>query len=659
MATPSLAAGFVEDPAQPPSLAAGFQEDQTVPQESAGRSFLLNATNVFGAAPALSGALRYLTEGTPYKQGRDEYQAQIDAAKDQHKYASGAGSVASLLPETALGGAFGKVIGAGAKGIGLASKAAPFLEANPVLDKVIHGIGAGGAYGAASGAGTALSHGDDVLSSAAKGAAVGGAFGGALGGVTAKAGQLISKGIESQNESIVRGAAERALPKKQGALAALIESDSDVGTQAKKASIGAGDVLQENYKILKGARSKDYNTVSQTRQAIEDKVSSYESAKAAAYKNVDTATNGGIDAGDLTESLKNAAARTTERPYKKVLLNKATQLEEDYGSVNTDQAKKALLDSVGAKPSEDAIAAQKQLQSVIDDPNASQAAKERSRGMLAKIAPEASPDKQAVADFAASLPEGKQWTAKDFLNHSVGDTKSADFNPDVRKAIEGLDFTFDPKLKIPSQEVRALLTSSQEEAESALGTLNATKNAKLASQNQKVIGSVMNRGLAAAKKSGIEGIDQDVQSIYDTNLRQSVLLKLNEGLASKEDKLKIAKLGLGGQAGKLGFGLLAGHELVGSFGKVLSGDLPGAGLDLAKAAAIGATPKLLSGARNAATDTLAGGNRVFQSLQSAAKAGNPRAIRLFQALRAAKSVGTAGAGAVGSVTAGTLGQSQP
>ncbi|MFL5308647.1 MAG: hypothetical protein ACJ8F1_25765, partial [Polyangia bacterium] len=92
--------------------------------------------------------------------------------------------------------------------------------------------------------------------------------------------------------------------------------------------------------------------------------------------------------------------------------------------------------------------------------------------------------------------------------------------------MESLPFEFDPKLKIPSQTICSLLTAS-EEFEVAGGTLNAKKNAK-------------HKALPAAKEDGV-----DVQPLYDSNLRQSVLLKLNEAAAIKEARFKLSKLGLG------------------------------------------------------------------------------------------------------------------
>ena len=712
------------------------------PEESAGRSFALQATNVFGAAPVISGVIRKLTEGIPYSQGRDEYQAQIDAAKEQHPTASTIGSVASLVPETIIGGAVGKVAGAAGKAAGLAAKAAPFIEAHPLITKALEGAVGGAAYGAASGAGSAASHGQDVLPAAAESAAGGAVVGGVLGGAAAKVGDIIAGGVAHQNESIVQGAASHALPKKVKALASFIDDSDEIKPFASKTDITPADVIQENRDILGGARSSDHGTISDTRAKIDAKVSSYEAEKKQSYALVDQALGGGPEIGELTEALKNKAARVTERPYQKVLLNKAANLEEDYASISTDEARKRLATmspevkaAEVARPSKDVLervssidpdtdpdslrwrSAGKVKISDIGDPegfkdylngerkdvlsgmedheqgkdpfdylgskkvqNEPVVLFRDSEGKL-KIADgshrigwaaehgqtevpaiigdyHAAAAPNAIATYAETLPEGQQWTPKQFLDLAAGGKAgSTEFDPEIRKAVEQLPFRFDPKLKIKSQDdLRKLLSVSQDEAESALGTLNATKNAKLASQNQQVIGSVMNKVLDAAKKSNVEGIEDAVQNIYDTNLKQSVLLRLNEALASKEDKLKLGKLGLGSHAANIGATLLGGHELLGAVGKVAQGDFGGAALDVGKAALVKAAPKAAAVARTSVTDAAAQGSRVLQRIQQAARDGSPKAKALLASLQASKSIGTAGAGAIGSTTSTTLGQ---
>jgi hypothetical protein len=261
--------------------------------------------------------------------------------------------------------------------------------------------------------------------------------------------------------------------------------------------------------------------------------------------------------------------------------------------------------------------------------------------------------RDALEGLASKLPESKQWTKADFLDHlATGERGSAaknwaDLDPELRRAIEKLPFKFDGSLKIPSQDLRRLLTLSQDEAETALGTLNATKNARLASLGQDVLGSSMDRTLDAAVTSGDKAVANAVQAIRDVNVQQSVLLKLNEAVSKKIEKLQLGKPTLGGIAGHGIANVLGGYELLGAGKHLLHGDLGGAAQDVALAVASKVAPKAIVGAKRGAIDSLA-------LLQREVQKGNPRAVALLRAAQAARKVGTAGAGAMGAVTAGTL-----
>jgi hypothetical protein len=210
--------GFVPD-AQPAGGAfpEGFQPDATTPTPprtfSNAETFGLNAANLFGAGPAVYSALKYIQEGDVYKKSaaaeaaRIDYQSALDTteADDEHAWARRAGKLAAIGGETIVGGAAGKLIGVGAKAAGLASKIAPWAEANPLIAKVLSGAGSGAAYGAASGAGTAASKGQDVGEEALKGAGVGAALGGALSGVAGAAKKLLKGAPEREEADLLRG----------------------------------------------------------------------------------------------------------------------------------------------------------------------------------------------------------------------------------------------------------------------------------------------------------------------------------------------------------------------------------------------------------------------------------------------------------------------
>jgi cytochrome c556 len=182
------------------------------------------------------------------------------------------------VAKTLIGGGVGKAFSLGAKAVGATEALSPVLQKlGSTGTAIAKGAFGGAAYGAAGGAGEALSKGEDVLPAAAESATTGAVLGGALGGVAHKVGEAFEGAIGKQNESIVRGALERALPRKQSALAALVEEELP---KDAKSALTAGDVIQENRKILGGLRSGDYETVSKASDDVSRKVSSLELGKA-------------------------------------------------------------------------------------------------------------------------------------------------------------------------------------------------------------------------------------------------------------------------------------------------------------------------------------------------------------------------------------------
>lgn len=572
----------------------------------------LNAGNLFNLEPAAVGAYQSVVNGKDYATERDAQRARIEQANEQNPISSYVGKGLALGGETLVGGGVGKVASLGAKAVGAAEALSPVVaRLGETGTAIAKGVLGGAAYGAAGAGGEALSKGESVLPAAATGAAVGGALGGVVGGVAHKVGEAFEGAIGKQNESIVRGASERALPRKQSALAALVEDELP---KDAKSAVTAGQVIQENLPTLKGLRSGNYETVAKAADEVQGKVSSLEVGKADNYRTVDRALKGGFDAKSPIDALENRAATETEAPWRTVLLNKAKALREQWSSIGTDEAKRYL-----------------ESMRVTGDQSA----------------------RDALEGLAAKLPADKQWTKADFLDHLVGGERGAarknfaDLDPDLRRAVEKLPFRFDGDLKIPSQDLRRLLTISQDEAESALGTLNSTKNARLASLSQEVLGSSLNRTLDTAAATGDKAVAKAVQQIRDTNVRQSVLLKLNEAVQKKIEKLQLGKPTLGGIAGHGVANVLGGYEALGAVKHALTGDFASAGKDALAAVAAKFAPQAVVGAKRGAIDSLA-------LLQREVARGNPRAIALLKAAQQARRVGTAGAGAVGAVTAGTL-----
>lgn len=581
----------------------------------------LNASNLFGAAPAVVGEYQHLVHGKSYLAERDAHRTRIEAANEQNPIAKWVGKVGALGLETAAGGALGKVVSLGARATGLAEALSPVAQRlGTIGTHAAKGALGGAAYGAAGGAGEALSEGKDVLPEVGKGAAFGGALGGALGAAGGKLAEVFGDAKSLQRESIVRGASERALPKKGKALAALFEEpeagEVALRPRSMKTEITPGQVIDENIGILKGFRSGKYEDVARSSEAVSKKVSALEGPKAGNYQKVDEALKGGVPLKNVVDSLENKAAVEAEAPWRKVTQDRANAVKAQYSTITTDEAKR-LIFSMHVPGDQEA------------------------RGAL-----------EALAE---KLPEGRTWTKADFLDHLVGGERGsavkawADIPADLRRAVEGLPLRYDGTLKIPAQDLRRMLTHSQDEAEAALGTLNATKNARLAALTQEVLGTTMDRVLDHASSLD-PGARAAVQAIRDVNMRQSVLLRLNEAAARKIEKLQLGKPTLGGLAGHGVSNLLGGYEALSGFKHLLGGDVGGAAHDFATGLAAKLAPKAVVGAKRGAIDSLAW-------VQREAARGNPKAIRLLKAAGAARSIGTAGAGAVGSAASSTLGAS--
>lgn len=625
MANPYAGLKYSPDESSSGSPFAGLkyvedEPEQYSPIETVGR----NAVNLFGAGPALSGVVQHLMSGRDYTEGRDETRRHLEEANEQNPTSALVGKGLALVGETAVGGGVGKAISLGSRAIGVTEALSPLMQKLGTTGAAAAKGALGGAgYGAASSAGEALSEGKDVLPATLEGAGSGAILGGAIGGVVGKIGETYRNARGLQNESIVRGASERALPRKQSALANLFgdapkseltDVESSIESLRRKSTLDPSQVIQENRDILKGFRSGKYEDVARASEAVADRVSELESGKAANYKRVDKALKGGFEARTPIDALENKAATETEAPWKKVLQNKADALKTQWSSISTDEAKRYLASM-----------------RVSGD-----------QGL-----------RDALEGVAAKLPEGKQWTKADFLDELVGKGRGsaranwADIDPDLRKAVESLPFKFDGTLKVPTQDLRRVLTMAQDEAETALGTLNATKNARLAALSQEVLGTTMDRTLDHAGHTLTPGIDEAIQAIRDTNMQQSVLLKLNEAASRKIEKLQLGKPTLGGIASHGAANLLGGYEALGAVKHVLTGDLGGAAKDAGAAILAKAAPSIIAGSKRGAVDALA-------LLQREVAKGNPRAIKLLRAAQAARKVGTAGAGSLGAVTAGTL-----
>jgi len=228
------------------------QFDAEPEQIGAGETFAQNLTNVFGGGPALVAAVNYVTRGIPYEQTREAYKQRMSQAAEQNPRAALAGKVASIVPETILGGAVGKAVGAGAKVAGLAERAAPFVKANPLITSILEGGLGGAGYGAASGAGEALSEGGDVGSGALKGAAGGAAVGGAFGVLTGGIAKAAKGAVERADSALVPGVTDAIAGKERSEVVSALRKDSELRKIASKPTAEALQGLEERASGLKG-----------------------------------------------------------------------------------------------------------------------------------------------------------------------------------------------------------------------------------------------------------------------------------------------------------------------------------------------------------------------------------------------------------------------
>lgn len=194
-----------------PPFPPGFvlEQDQPAPaqpQFSAGETAALGLTNLFGAGDAIGAFVNSRLRGGSYEDWRQKFAEAREAANEQNPIAHYAGAAGALGLETVLGGAAGKVVEGVGEATGLASKFLPWAEAHPILSKVLQGAGAGAAYGAAGGAGTALSEGKDLAGTAEaalSGAGTGALLGGAAGGVAGTASRLFKALPEAADKAII------------------------------------------------------------------------------------------------------------------------------------------------------------------------------------------------------------------------------------------------------------------------------------------------------------------------------------------------------------------------------------------------------------------------------------------------------------------------
>jgi hypothetical protein len=594
------------------------QDDEDDRHPGVAGTIALNATNLFGAAPALSGLITHLVTNEDYAGARDRYQRLIERANAENPISSYVGKAASLIPETVLGGALGKAAGIGAKALGIGSRVA---EAGGIGSAIGKGVLGGAAYGAAGGAGEAISHGQSVLPAAGEGALVGGAAGGVLGAAGHGLSRVLAGAEDKQVGSLVQGVAKGVLPRERKLASRLASSVVSEGeTEAGKAGITSADALIENRRAIRAAASRDPAKAQAGIQEVQMATDALEAAKEPHYAKLDEALGGGTDARAPVDALENRAS-VLQGDERKVVLDTAKLLREKYSTVNTDVARQLLERAV---------------------PAGDQGARD------------------ALESFAARLPIGQNWNTNRFIQALAEKGNIDTIDPGVREQIQKLPFKFDGTAKIASRDLRADLTKAQDEAATAMGTINATKNAQLADLGRTVLNGVVNRELDKAAGSSVPGIAKTVQAIREINVRQHTLIAIKKFASQQLDKATLAKQGIG--PAKMAGNLIEGGAYAHAGYQALQGNIPAAAASALTGTVAHVAPEVAQFANRVGTDKLAWLAREARLAQSAQAAGRTpteggiKAMRVLQSLQAVGNVGMAGAGALGAAHAGTAAQ---
>lgn len=230
---------------------AGFKSidpsslDPEPTQYTPGESFVLNASNLFGAGPAIQGFLHSRIEGGDYEKWRQAYQQATEQATAQNPKAALAGKGTALVTETGIGGGVGKAIGAAGKAAGIAERVAPFVKANPLISSVLESGLAGAGYGAASGAGEAASKGEDVTAGALRGAGGGAVIGGALGAVTGGIAKAARGAVERADNALVPGVTDALTGAERGEVVSALRKEPELQRLANKPTAEAVAGLEQ------------------------------------------------------------------------------------------------------------------------------------------------------------------------------------------------------------------------------------------------------------------------------------------------------------------------------------------------------------------------------------------------------------------------------
>lgn len=195
---------------------------------------------------------------------------------------------------------------------------------------------------------------------------------------------------------------------------------------------------------------------------------------------------------------------------------------------------------------------------------------------------------------------------------------------------------------VPTRDVRAMVTRLQTRGSQVINPLNPGEASQMKADLAGFLKGFLDSHLDVAAEQS-PAAAKAVESIRALNSTYSALRNMTKAIEQRGWKEATGSTSTAGHlqglfqhAGTGGALLMAAH-----------GNIPGAVAALASGALV---PKIPLAARAA--------NAALANVQRAAAAGNPNALRLLRSLQVAQKVGTAGAGAVGSVVSHQLGDQQ-
>lgn len=481
---------------------------------------------------------------------------------------------------------------AGAKTIGQVAKVG--AKAGAIL-------GAGGGLGASD---ADLTHGDvvealrDTLVGAGTGAVGGAVIGGAAaaGGraVAASAGKarkILSERFGRVFGSEVLGASK---PKDVQAWGNILDRELDpVKHQGVTQTAEQFLVTPEMRAVEQAAHGKDLD---RAQALVKEAFAKREPGRVADYARID-AEHGQFNVGKGLDAIERDARRAANGPKKDGLIEKELQIArknwvDDYSSIPADVLQRRIGQRAGLEGADTATSA------ALD--------------ALGKELPTAGlvtrTEIQRALEKTGEHAEVGRWLDKEVLDPQTG------------------LLTWDPKATIPAIEMRSVVTSAQDKANTALGMLNATPNWQKSNAVKKAVNRALDDYLEAAAASS-KGLRRTVTDIRQRDIELSVLAAARDGLRSTATKENVGEFkNVLGKVAQHASGPLAGAYLA-SAGADVPEDI-GSGHPL-RALRHGAEAAVGLGLLGRAAVNRASRSHLLDTLLRAAEGGNPRAQALL------------------------------